>query len=98
RQQARYEEAVSRFQKRYPRRSKWLERRLAKASAGARLREATRSEFARVYRVVRAFALKAGELTGIDEDIFFLYMGEVEALLAGRAEAVEYIPARRANF
>src|SRR5581483_11470925 len=26
RQQARYEEAVSRFQKRYPRRSKWLER------------------------------------------------------------------------
>lgn len=97
-QQARYEEAVRRFQKHYPHKSKWLEKRLAKASAGARLREATRSEFARVYRVVRAFALKAGEVTGIGEDIFFLYMGEVEELLAGRAEAAKYIAARKANY
>jgi pyruvate,water dikinase len=97
-QQTRYEEAIGRFQKRYPRKSKWLSKQLVKASAGARLREATRSEFTRVYRVNRAFALKAGELTGIGEDIFFLYMGEVEDLLAGRAEAVKSIPARKANY
>jgi pyruvate,water dikinase len=97
-QQTRYEEAIRRFQKRYPRKSKWLSKQLTKASAGARQREASRSEFTRVYRVVRAFALKAGELTGIGQDIFFLYRGEVEDLLAGRAEAVKYIPARKANY
>ncbi len=97
-QRTRYEEAIRRFQKRYPRKSKWLEKQIANAAAGARQREAARSEFTRVYRVVRIFALSAGEVTGIGEDIFFLYMGEVEELLAGRAEAIKYIPARKANY
>jgi phosphohistidine swiveling domain-containing protein len=97
-QQTRYEEAIRRFQQRYPRKSKWLSKQLAKASAGARAREATRSEFVRVHRVVRTFALKAGELTGIGKDIFFLYMNEVEDLLAGKTGAVKYIPARKANY
>jgi phosphohistidine swiveling domain-containing protein len=97
-QQTRYEEAIRRFQQRYPRKSKWLEKQLARASAGARQREATRSEFTRVHRVVRTFALKAGELTGIGQDIFFLYMHEVEDLLAGKTGAIKYIPARKANY
>jgi rifampicin phosphotransferase len=97
-QQTRYEEAIRRFQKRYPRKSKWLSKQIANAAAGARQREAARSEFTRVYRVVRAFALSAGEFTGIGKDIFFLYIGEVEELLAGRAEAIRYIPARKANY
>ena len=97
-QQTRYEEAIRCFQQRYPRKSKWLSKRLARASAGAHLREASRSEFVRVYRLVRAFALRAGEITGIGQDIFFLYIGEVEELLAGRAEAVRCIPARKANY
>ncbi len=97
-QQTRYEEAIRRFEQRYPRKSQWLSKQLANASAGARLREASRSEFTRVYRVVRTFALKAGELTGVGQDIFFLYIGEVEELLAGRAEAIKYIPARKANY
>ncbi len=97
-QQTHYEEALRRFQQRYPRKSKWLSKQIANAAAGARLREAARSEFTRVYRVVRAFALKAGEVTGIGQDIFFLYIGEVEALLAGHAEAIKHIPARKANY
>jgi pyruvate,water dikinase len=97
-QQTFYEEAVKRFGQRYPRKRKWLESRLARASAGVRLREAVRSEFVRVYRVIRVFALRAGELTGIGNDIFFLYSDEIEALLAGKAEAVKHIPARKANY
>jgi phosphohistidine swiveling domain-containing protein len=71
---------------------------LASVAKGAHLREAARSEFTRVFRVVRAFALRAGELTGIGEDVFFLYIDEVLALLAGNDKATQFIPARQENY
>ncbi|WP_018211692.1 PEP/pyruvate-binding domain-containing protein [Desulfitobacterium hafniense] len=97
-QQAQYEAAKNRFQSRFPGKAKWLEKQLVKAAEGARLREEGRSEFVRVYRVVRAFALKAGELAGIGDDIFFLYAEEVEDLLSGKTLKVKFIPARQENY
>lgn len=93
-----YEAAWERFQERFPNKVKWLEKQLAKAAEGARIREACRSEFVRVFRVLRVFAIKAGELTGIGEDIFFLYINEIEVLLADRNVEVEHIPARKENY
>jgi pyruvate,water dikinase len=98
RQHIRYEDAKRRFQEHYPRKARWLEQQLAKASESARLREAARSELTRVFRVVRSFAVRTGELTGIGDGVFFLYIDEVEALLAGNAAAVERIAARRENY
>ncbi|AOT71951.1 PEP/pyruvate-binding domain-containing protein [Geosporobacter ferrireducens] len=97
-QHAQYEAAWKRFQERFPNKVKWLEKQIAKASESARAREAARSEFVRVFRVIRAFALKAGELTGIGEDVFFLYMNEVEDLLSDRDVKIKYIPARKENY
>lgn len=97
-QHIQYEAAWERFQERFPSKVKWLEKQIAKASEGARIREACRSEFVRVFRVLRAFAIKAGELTGIGEDIFFLYINEIEALLADRDVKVEHITARKENY
>jgi pyruvate,water dikinase len=97
-QEAKYEDALKRFKESLPKKVKWLEKQLAKASEGARLREAVRSEFVRVFRVIRAFALKTGELTGIGEDIFFLYINEVEDLLSDRDVKVKYIPKRKENY
>ena len=97
-QRGQYDAARKRFQARYPRKRRWLEKQLASAAKGAHLREAARSEFTRVFRVVRAFALRAGELTGIGEDVFFLYIDEVVALLAGNDEATQFIPARQENY
>jgi len=97
-QHIQYEAARKRFVERFPNKVKWLERQMAKASEGARIREAARSEFVRVFRVVRAFALKAGELTGIEEDVFFLYINEVENLLSDKDVKVKYIPARKENY
>ncbi|MCO1603312.1 PEP/pyruvate-binding domain-containing protein [Desulfosporosinus nitroreducens] len=97
-QHTQYEAAKMRFEENYPNKVRWLEKQLKKASEGARLREEGRSEFVRIFRVVRAFALKAGELTGIGNDIFFLYIDEVEDLLSGRASKVTHIPARKVNF
>jgi len=97
-QHAQYEDAKKQFEERYPRKAKWLTKQIAKASAQARLREAARSEFTRVFRVVRSFAVKTGELSGIGDGVFFLYINEVEALLAGDASAMERIAVRRENY
>ncbi|MBB6214182.1 pyruvate,water dikinase [Anaerosolibacter carboniphilus] len=97
-QHTQYEAAWKRFQERFPNKVKWFEKKIAKASEGARVREAARSEFVRVFRVIRAFARKTGELTGIGEDVFFLYIDEVEGLLSGRDAAVKHIPARKENY
>jgi pyruvate,water dikinase len=93
-----YEAAKIRFEDRYPNKIKWLEKKIEKAADGARLREEGRSEFVRIFRVVRAFALRAGELTGIGDDIFFLYIDEVEELLLGKISKVKYIPVRKENY
>jgi phosphohistidine swiveling domain-containing protein len=46
---------------------------------------------------VRDFALRAGELTGLGDGVFFLTLAEVSALLSGGTEAVDQLPARRAT-
>jgi pyruvate,water dikinase len=48
--------------------------------------------------VIRAFALRAGELTGLGEDVFFLTMDEVLSLLAGDDSARRFIPTRKETY
>ncbi len=98
RQEAAYEAAKVRFVQQYPGKAKWLEKQLKQVAQGAQLRERARSEFTRTFRVIRAFALRAGELTGLGDDIFFLYSAEIEALLGSNDSAVQHIPARKANY
>lgn len=97
-QEAQYINAWSKFKERFPRKVKRMEKKLAEAAEGSRARETYRSEWTRVFRVNRAFALKAGELTGIGDDVFFLYIDDILSLLAGNDTAVKYIDARKANY
>lgn len=103
-QHAQYEAARMRFKERFPNKVKWLEKQMGKAAEAAQLREQGRSEFVRVFRLIRTFALKAGELIGMGEDIFFLYIDEVEELLSGgvskekNINAIKYIPLRKENY
>jgi pyruvate,water dikinase len=48
-----------------------------------------------LYRVLRVYALRAAELTGVGADIFYLSLEEVAALLAGDRAALGYIESRR---
>ena len=98
RQQARYEGALQRFAGNYPDKVKWLKSRLFKVSRYAHMREAIRSEFARLLRIDRFFALRAGELSGIGQNVFFLYIDEVLGLLSGDASALRHIPAREKSY
>ncbi|MFC7439783.1 PEP/pyruvate-binding domain-containing protein [Laceyella putida] len=95
---AQYEEAWKRFEARYPEKARRIGKKLAKVGEAARLREAVRSEWTRVFRLNRAFALRAGELTEIGDDVFFLYIDEVLNLLSGDDSAVKHIPARKETY
>lgn len=94
-QQAAYQATWQRFCERYPGKVKLMQRRLKQAAQAANLREVMRSEATRGGLVLRAFALRAGELTGLGADIFFLTIAEVLACLEGDDTARRFIPLRK---
>ena len=98
RQQAAFAVAWQRFCERYPRKVKTMQKRLEAVAQATRLREAVRSEAIRGALAFRAYALRAGELTGIGEDIFFLTTDEALALLDGNDAACRFIPLRKETF
>jgi phosphohistidine swiveling domain-containing protein len=98
RQRAEFEAAWGRFRARYPHKANSMRRRIDKAARLARMREAARSEYVRDRWLVRAFALRAGELTGLGDDLFFLTLDETLDLLAGNRTAVASIPAQKEAY
>ncbi len=72
-----------------------MRRRIDKIAPLARLREASRSELTRFSWVYRVWALRAGELIGLGDDVFFLTIPEVLNALAGEEQALAYVPARK---
>ena len=97
-QRNRYNTAWKNFKLRYPRKVSTVGRRLEKTAEAIRLREAVRSELTRLVWVARTWALRAGELLGIGDDIFFLTYDEVLGLLDGRDIATDYLRARRQTY
>jgi len=90
-----FEETLARLRKADPRQAAKLERRLRKAAGQALAREAARSESVRTTWVMRRFALRAGELLGIGEDVFYLTVAELLAALDGQRETLELLGLRR---
>jgi pyruvate,water dikinase len=93
-----YDIAWKHFTERYPKKIRKMRIKLEKVIDYAFMREAVRSEVARVVGVIRSFALRTGEIAGIQEGIFFLYLEELLALLDGDASALEYITTRRSTY
>ncbi|MBN1935538.1 MAG: hypothetical protein JW934_12795 [Anaerolineae bacterium] len=69
--------------------------KLDRLIVAAKTREASRSEVVRLLGVLRTFALHAGELTGLAQDVFFLSLDELLALLDGDTSTCALIPARK---
>ena len=98
-QRAEFNVAWQRFEARFPDKSTVFRRRLESITAAAKNREAIRSEFIRQSRfVIRPFYLQVGKVTGVGEDIFFLAVDEMVALLAGDRSPLGDIPVRRAIY
>jgi pyruvate,water dikinase len=98
RQRAAFSSAWDRFAERHPRKVKAVRRRLQNAARAASQRERVRSEATRCETVIRAFALRAGELTGLHHDVFFLTIQEVLAALAGDDSARARLPLRKETY
>lgn len=86
--------AWQRLQLQAPRSAAELQRKLAESARRARQRELARSAYVRDRWAVRMFALRAAELTGLAEQVFFLTLDELLALLAGDPSATRAIPSR----
>jgi pyruvate,water dikinase len=97
-QRAQFSAAWSRFRTRYPGKARAMRGRIEKSARSARMREAARSEYVRDRWLVRTFALRAGELIGLGDDLFFLTLDETLGLLAGNEAAVTSIPAQKETY
>ncbi len=97
-QRLNFNAAWQRFCARYPAKVKRMQARLAETARLARQREAARSELTRVMGILRLFALRAGELTGLGENVFYLTIDELLAVLGGEQSACAYIDARKGTY
>jgi phosphohistidine swiveling domain-containing protein len=98
RRRADFEDAWKRLQARYPKKAKKLRHQIDQVGPAARLREAARDEMTRFLWVERAWAVRAGELTGLDDDIFMLTVDEVLDLLSGDDTATVHVDARKETY
>ena len=97
-QRSNFDAAWQRFCTKYPGKIKSTQARLAEAARLARQREAARSELTRVMGVLRAFAVRAGELIGLGDNVFYLTIDELLIVLEGDATVCRYLPQRKETY
>ena len=94
-QQDAFDSAWQRLASRYPRKTKKLLRRIKESSHLAHLREQARSEYIRDRWLIRIFVGRAGELTDLGDEVFFLSLDEVLGILSGGTLAAGLISTRK---
>jgi phosphohistidine swiveling domain-containing protein len=95
---AEFEAAWAKLKLRYPKQATKLRRQIDKVGPAARMREAVRDEVTRLLWVEREWALQAGKLTNLGDDIFLLTIDEILNLLSGKDTATGYIPKRNETY
>ncbi|MFC4531260.1 PEP/pyruvate-binding domain-containing protein [Sphaerisporangium dianthi] len=81
RQSERRAAAWRRLAERHPRQVSRARRTVARMTKALRDREVARSEVVRAFWTLRAYVLRAGEITGHGDDLFFLSADEILAVL-----------------
>ncbi|WP_158841503.1 PEP/pyruvate-binding domain-containing protein [Saccharothrix deserti] len=98
RQAAVRDAAWERLRAAHPGKVAGLRRQVDEFAERARERERARSEFARTFGVLRAFLVRAGEVTGHGDAVFFLPIEETLRVLEGDETPLAAVPARRAAY
>ncbi|MFW6098245.1 MAG: PEP/pyruvate-binding domain-containing protein, partial [Chloroflexota bacterium] len=98
RREAQKKAAWARYEDRIPKEAAGVERDLAAAAEAARTREAVRSETTRLMSVARTFALRAGALTGLHDDVFFLRLAELLRVLESAEAPASQLERRRSAY
>jgi len=97
-QEQRRSEAWAELEARHPVQAQILHHQLHGWAKISRDRERARSEVIRYFWVLRAYALRAGELTGMGDDIFFLDKAEIIRVLQGETFSPKLIKQRRTAY
>ena len=90
--------AWAELEQRHPVQARILHHQLRGWAKTSRDRERARSEVIRYFWVLRAYALRAGELTGLGVDIFFLDKAEIVRVLEGETISPRLIKQRRKAY
>ena len=93
-----YENALAEFRSKYPRKSRWADKKIASFVHANDFREDIRSKGVWIFSVFREFLLKAGAVNGIGDDIFMLTMPEVFALIEGDVSSLRKIDDRKNSY
>lgn len=96
-QKKKFNDVWGRFQAAHPNKSRKIRRKLDRFASLSVEREQIRSEIARTVCVIRKLFLRAGELTGLGDDVFLLTYPELEEVLAGDHGSLKYVEERRAT-
>jgi phosphohistidine swiveling domain-containing protein len=97
-QEQKRSEAWAELEQRHPVHARILHHQLRVWAKISRDREHARSEVIRYFWVLRAYALRAGELTGLGDDIFFLDKAEIVRVLQRETISPSLINRRRAAY
>ena len=97
-QEQRRNEAWTELEQRHPVQARILHHQLRGWAKISRDRERARSEVIRYFLVLRAYALRAAELTGLGDDIFFLDKTEMMRALHGETISPKLIKRRRTAY
>ena len=97
-QEQRRNEAWTELERRHPVQARILHHQLRGWAKISRDRERARSEVIRYFWVLRAYALRAAELTGLGDDIFFLDKTEMVRVLHGETISPKLIKRRRTAY
>jgi len=82
----------------HPQEAKKVKKKIDQATAGMEKREKVRSELTRMYGVIRDWYLRAAELIGLGEEVFYLSFQELIDVLSGDDSVVAAIPTRQKNY
>jgi pyruvate,water dikinase len=97
-QEQRRNEAWADLERRHPVQAMILHHQLRVWAKISRDRERARTEVIRYFWVLRAYALRAGEITGLGDDIFFLDKAEIVRVLQGETIGPALINHRRGAY
>jgi pyruvate,water dikinase len=93
-----FEKMWNKLENDYSEKAKLLKGKMSKIRNTMHIRENIRSELTRTVSIIRQFFLKAGELTGLGEDIFFLTYQEVLDVLSEDKSSAKYISNRKKKY
>jgi phosphohistidine swiveling domain-containing protein len=81
-----------------PKKAQGVARIIAAIVEANTLREATRSELTRIVDIIRVFFLRASELSGLGDGVFFLTVDELVVVLSGDTSPAAHISTRRQAY